>query len=181
MGGQASKILFQDWNVKLKKSIVSSSTRRIKMTVKIARSPQPAALAVLRQATALKPNRNKASDGLLPSAAHITQSPNSDHNTGFAVDLTHDPRRGIDCFTIYEKLKADKRVKYLIFHGKIWSEKSGESRYTGSNQHEKHLHISIKDNCGKKKSRWFPWLGKAKTINKVKARIKSKPKKKEYK
>jgi hypothetical protein len=52
----------------------------------------PAAIAVLRQATALVPKRKKASDGLLPSAAHIKANPNSDHNTGLAVDLTHDPK-----------------------------------------------------------------------------------------
>jgi LAS superfamily LD-carboxypeptidase LdcB len=68
----------------------------------------PAAIAVLRQATAIKPSRKKASDGLLPSAAHIKQSPDSDHNTGYAVDLTHDPVNGIDCKDIFEKLKEDK-------------------------------------------------------------------------
>jgi LAS superfamily LD-carboxypeptidase LdcB len=35
-----------------------------------------------------------------------SQNPNSDHNTGLAVDLTHDPHNGIDCGDIYEKLKA---------------------------------------------------------------------------
>jgi len=139
----------------------------------------PAAIAVLRQATAIKPSRKKASDGLLPSAAHINQNPNSDHNTGYGVDLTHDPVNGIDCFNIYEELKADKRVKYLIFHGKIWSEKNGESKYDGINQHNKHLHISIKDGCGDDTSPWFPWLGKPKVVNKVKAVVKPLPKKKE--
>ena len=120
----------------------------------------PAAIAVLRQATAIRPSRKKASDGLLPSAAHQVQNPDSDHNTGYAVDLTHDAVNGIDCFDIYEKLKADKRVKYLIFHGKIWSAKNGESKYDGINQHNKHLHISIKDGCGDDTSPWFPWMGK---------------------
>jgi len=46
----------------------------------VAKKATPAALAVLRQATALKPKRKKASDGLLPSAAHLKQSPNSDHS-----------------------------------------------------------------------------------------------------
>ena len=73
----------------------------------VAKKATPAALAVLRQATALSPNRKKASDGLLPSAAHIKASPNSDHNTGFAVDLTDDPKAGIKCSEIYEKLKED--------------------------------------------------------------------------
>jgi len=145
----------------------------------VVKKATPAAIAVLRQATAIKPSRKKASDGLLPSAAHINQNPNSDHNTGYGVDLTHDPVNGIDCFNIYEELKADKRVKYLIFHGKIWSEKNGESKYDGINQHNKHLHISIKEGCGDDTSPWFPWLGKPKVVNKVKAAVKPLPKKKE--
>ena len=145
----------------------------------IVKKATPAAIAVLRQATAIKPSRKKASDGLLPSAAHLKQNPNSDHNTGFAVDLTHDPVNGIDCFNLYEELKADKRVKYLIFHGKIWSAKNGESKYDGVNQHNKHLHISIKEGCGDDTSPWFPWLGKPKAVNKVRAVVKPLPKKKE--
>ena len=74
----------------------------------VAKRATPAAIAVLRQATALVPKRKKASDGLLPSKAHIKANPNSDHNTGHAVDLTHAPHTGIDCSEIYEKLKADK-------------------------------------------------------------------------
>ncbi len=147
----------------------------------VARTAAPAAKAVLRQATAIKPKRVKASDGLLPSPAHINQNPKSDHNTGFAVDLTHDPKGGIDCVDIYEKLKDDKRVKYLIFQGKIWSAQNGELKYKGVNQHDKHLHISIKETCGYDTSPWFPWLGTPTTINKVKAAIKPKPKKKENK
>ena len=143
----------------------------------VVKKATPAAIAVLRQATALRPNRKKASDGLLPSAAHQLQNPNSDHNTGFGVDLTHDPKNGIDCFEIYEKIQADKRVKYIIFHGKIWSEKAGEARYSGINQHNHHIHISIKETCGKDTSPWFPWLGKSTAVNKVKAAVKKLPKK----
>jgi len=137
----------------------------------VARTAAPAAKAVLKQATALKPQRVKASDGLLPSQAHLKQNPKSDHNSGYAVDLSHDPKGGIDCFDIYEKLKADKRVKYLIFHGKIWSAQNGELKYNGINQHNKHLHISIKETCGYDTSPWFPWLGTPTTINKVKAKL----------
>lgn len=145
----------------------------------LAKSATPAAIAVLRQATALVPKRKKASDGLLPSKAHIAQSPNSDHNTGLAVDLTHDPHSGIDCGDIYERLKADKRVSYLIFSGRIWSAERGDRVYTGPNKHVKHLHISIKEKFAKDTSPWFPWLGTPKPLAKVKARIKRKPKKKE--
>ena len=137
----------------------------------VAKRACPAAIAVLRQATALRPKRMKASDGLLPSKAHLKQNPSSDHNSGFAVDLTHDKLGGIDCHDIYKKLQQDKRVKYLIFKGKIWSAKNGEDVYGGANKHNKHLHISIKDTYGNDTSPWFPWLGESTVLNKVKANI----------
>lgn len=129
----------------------------------VAKKATPAAIAVLRQATKLAPKRKKASDGLLPSAAHLKASPNSDHNTGHAVDLTHDPKHGIDCAEIFQKLKTDKRVVYLIFDGKIWSKaraSEGDRRYTGSNPHSSHLHISIDPKYDRDTSFWFPWKKK---------------------
>ena len=149
----------------------------------VVKKATPAALAVLRQATALKPLRKKASDGLLPSAAHIKASPKSDHNTGLAVDLTHDPKNGIDCEEIFEKLKEDKRVKYLIFKGRIWSrEKSklGNRRYTGSNPHNKHLHISIESTMATDTSPWFWWMNQPKIINQVISKVTPAPAKKAY-
>ena len=133
----------------------------------LAKVASPAALAVLRQATALAPLRKKASDGLLPSTAHLKQSPNSDHNTGLAVDLTHDPKHGVDCKEIYKHLKEDDRVSYLIFNGKIWSKRLGERKYTGSNPHEKHLHISIKPERANDTSPWFWWKNEPKLVNQV--------------
>jgi hypothetical protein len=144
----------------------------------------PAAIAVLRQATALRPMRKKLSDGLLPSAAHMKQSPNSDHNTGLAVDLTHDPKNGIDCADIFEKLKDDKRVKYLIFQGKIWSKekaKQGARKYTGSNPHNKHLHISINPAMATDTTPWFWWLDQPKIVNQIIAKATPVPAKKAYK
>jgi hypothetical protein len=151
--------------------------------VKIARQATPAAIAVLRQATALRPKRKKASDGLLPSRAHIAQSPTSDHNTGHAVDLSHDPKHGIDCKDIFEKLKEDKRVKYLIFQGKIWSKekaREGNRRYTGSNPHNKHIHISINSTMATDTSPWFWWMNQPKIINQAIAKVIPAPAKKAY-
>jgi hypothetical protein len=138
----------------------------------------PAAIAMLRQATALAPKRMKASDGLLPSAAHLTASPNSDHNTGLAVDLTHDPDSGIDCKDIYKRLKKDDRVSYLIFNGRIWSKQKGDRKYTGSNKHEKHLHVSIKNKSSDDIRPWFPWLPQPNLANQIKAAVRPIPKKK---
>ena len=140
----------------------------------VAKRATPAAIAVLRQATKLSPSRKKASDGLLPSKAHLAQNPNSDHNTGYAVDLTHDKKAGIDCYLIFQKLKADKRVKYMIFQGKIWSSErsdEGDREYTGSNKHNSHLHISINDKCGNDTSPWFAWLDKPKYKTADQARL----------
>ena len=152
----------------------------------VAKRATPAAVAVLRQATALRPKRKKASDGLLPSAAHLKASPNSDHNTGLAVDLTHDPDNGINCHEVYAHFKSDKRVKYLIFKGRIWSAEKGDREYTGSNKHTKHIHISIEENYGKDTSPWFPWMDKVvyTTADQARAmalKLKPLPKKKESK
>ena len=141
----------------------------------------PAAIAVLRQATALFPKRKKLSDGLLPSLAHQKQNPNSDHNTGLAVDLTHDPENGVNCEELFEKFKKDIRVDYLIFQGKIWSKvrrKEGNRKYSGSNPHNKHLHISIDSTHADDTSPWFWWLNQPKLLNQVKAKVKPIPKKK---
>lgn len=149
----------------------------------VAKKASPAAIALLRQATALAPKRKKLSDGLLPSAAHLKASPTSDHNTGLAVDLTHDPKNGIDCAVIFENLKEDKRVKYLIFNKKIWSKeraKEGNRKYTGSNSHSSHLHVSINDVSGNDTSPWFWWMNQPKLKNIVTASLSKLPKKKTH-
>ena len=146
---------------------------------KVVRVASPAAIAVLRQATALWPKRKKASDGLLPSLEHIKQNPNSDHNSGLAVDLTNDPAKGVNCKDLFVRLREDKRVDYLIFNRRIWSVRHGERDYTGSNPHEKHLHISIKAEHSKDTSPWFGWMEKPKVKNRVKARFAKKAKKQE--
>lgn len=128
------------------------------MKPKVVKVASPAAVAVLRQATALAPKRKKASDGLLPSAAHLKANPNSDHNTGLAVDLTHDPKHGIDCAEIFKQLKKDRRVKYIIFDKKIWQKSTGVKKYTGVNPHTSHIHISIKPAYAKDTSDWFAWI-----------------------
>jgi hypothetical protein len=149
----------------------------------VAKAASPAAIAVLRQATALFPKRKKLSDGLLPSLAHQKANPNSDHNTGLAVDLTHDPKNGIDCAIIFEKLKEDERVNYLIYNKTIWSReksKQGNRPYVGLNPHIKHIHISINADKANDISPWFWWLNQAKISNQILAKIQTIPKKQVY-
>lgn len=124
-------------------------------------NPAPSAKALLAQATRLWPNRSKASDGIVPSAAHTAANPTSDHEIGragynHAVDLTHDPDNGCDCGKVAEALRRscasgdEWRVKYIIWNRRICSALRGwEWRtYDGSNPHTKHLHMSIIDTKG---------------------------------
>lgn len=144
----------------------------------LAKKASAAAVAALRQATAHAPKRAKASDGLLPSAAHLKLNPNSDHNTGLAFDLTHDPKNGIDAAECFIKWREDERVDYLIFNKRIWSKARGERAYTGTNPHTKHIHCSIKESEAKNTSSWFWWLNEPKAVNTLAAKLQPAPAKK---
>lgn len=119
----------------------------------MSKTPAPSAKALLAQATALWPDRIRTSDGIVPSAAHTAANPTSDHEPGaagycHAVDLTHDPAHRCDCGAISESLRAsgDPRRKYIIFNRRICSGPSWAWRpYSGSNPHDKHMHMSIID------------------------------------
>lgn len=105
-------------------------------------------LATLRsQYNAKYPNRNKASDGWIGDAAH--QATKSDHNPDSrgivaALDVTHDPARGLNCAEEVEKIIRDSRVKYVIFNRRIWEPGIGWKAYSGPSPHTEHMHISVK-------------------------------------
>lgn len=110
------------------------------------------ALATLRaQIDAEAPERDRSNDGWIGDASH--QARKSDHNPNSAgvvtaLDITHDPAHGIDAGALAETLRAshDARIKYLISNGRIASSKVSPwvwRPYTGSNAHEKHVHISV--------------------------------------
>lgn len=121
------------------------------MAWRVARS-----LEVLRdQVNHLSPNRSRASDGTVGDTAHSSRT--SDHNPNSAgvvcaMDITHDPAHGVDSEKLAEMLRSgkDARIKYVISNKKIFSG-TGQGnpawvwrKYTGSNPHNKHVHISVK-------------------------------------
>ena len=100
------------------------------------------------------PKRSKISDGTIGDAAHATRS--SDHNPYIkdasgqgvvrAFDITRDPANGPDLTKLIPLFLADKRTRYVIYDKKIYnpSINGGAPRpYTGTNAHQKHLHISV--------------------------------------
>lgn len=123
----------------------------------------PVCRAALAEATALWPNRSRASDGIVADAAH---SSGSDHNDpdkdGFAeaFDLTHDPANGCDAHALVRAAVArrDRRIKYAISNGQIWSAAradEGWRRYTGDNPHRTHAHVSTTDAYRDDTSPWW--------------------------
>lgn len=100
------------------------------------------------------PKRSKAHDGTIGDAAHAGRA--SDHNPSImddihgvvsALDVTHDPRNGCDAHALAEHLRVtrDNRIKYIISNGRIFSAPGFTwRRYTGTNPHRSHIHLSVK-------------------------------------
>lgn len=114
------------------------------------------ALDTLRsQVNALAPKRSKTDDGWLGDTAHLKRK--SDHNGNAkgvvqALDLTHDPKGGFNSYAFAELLRTrkDSRIKYVISNGRIFSGPVGPKAwqwraYSGSNKHDRHVHISVED------------------------------------
>lgn len=119
------------------------------------------ALALVRlqgQLNAKAPNRSRKSDGIIGDTAHAGRG--SDHNPHVkdrkgvgvvtAIDITHDPRNGIDCERIVNSLvkSRDARIEMIIWQGKIISAIVSPwkwRKYGGTNPHKTHFHLSVRE------------------------------------
>lgn len=123
------------------------------------------------------PDRDRASDGWIADARHVAKGtsdhiPASDSGIVRACDIDRDvsgkPKPDL-MPDIADQLrllaKTDKRIKYIIFDGKIASAKSvwRWRTYTGINQHRHHMHVSFTSK-GDKDGSFFqvPLLGATK-------------------
>lgn len=110
-------------------------------------------LALRDQVDASAPHRDKSSDGTIGDPSH--QSRKSDHNPNAsgvvtAMDITNDPAHGVVARDIAEMLRIsqDSRIKYVISNRQIFSSQNSPWQwrpYTGTNAHEKHVHVSVVD------------------------------------
>ena len=110
-------------------------------------------LIVLRdQINTAAPGRNKKKDGTIGDAAHAAGV--SEHNPNAqgvvrAMDITCDPRNGVDCGKLAEDLITEldrRRVKgYVIFNRRIRSTyvSPGKWRYYKFDPHSEHVHVSV--------------------------------------
>jgi hypothetical protein len=113
-----------------------------------------ASAKLLAQVNAMAAGRAKHSDGWIGDSAHASRK--SDHNPNqagvvVATDFTHDPKGGFDSYAFAEHLRQakDKRIKYVISNGKIFNGQGGSQPwswrpYSGSNKHDHHVHISLR-------------------------------------
>lgn len=119
--------------------------------------PAPTCRAALNEADFFWPGRVKASDGICGDEAH--QARVSDHNSGNAFDLTHDPYHGLDTYSLAEQLRlsGDPRIKYVISFSRIWNPSISPNwrKYRGSNPHSKHMHVSIHESARNSKANWW--------------------------
>jgi len=118
------------------------------------------------------PDRDRKSDGWIGDARH-QRAGTSDHLPdkvdGYVraidVDKDLDSRASTGAYLadqIRICAKRDKRIKYVIYSGKIASAKSfwRWRTYSGINRHDKHIHISFTKK-GDENGSWFdiPMLG----------------------
>ncbi|MEU1607060.1 peptidoglycan-binding protein [Micromonospora matsumotoense] len=104
-------------------------------------------LRVLRdEIDARWPRRDRRSDGWLGDASHQARrsdhNPDSDDRSVNAVDVDVD---GIDPLLVVRQAVAHPATQYVIYNRTIWSRTRGfrAARYTGSNPHDKHIHVSV--------------------------------------
>jgi peptidoglycan hydrolase-like protein with peptidoglycan-binding domain len=104
------------------------------------------------QIDAAAPRRDISADGTIGDAAHASR--NSDHNPWVkdgnvgvvrAIDVTHDPDDGVDAGAIADaiRISADPRVDYIISNKRIANSGGPWRKYSGSNPHNHHFHVSV--------------------------------------
>lgn len=104
------------------------------------------------------PDRDKASDGTIGDQDH--QNTSSDHNPNSresvnAMDIDKD---GVDVNFLMECYKKHPSTHYFIWNRKIYDKDNGfqAQNYTGSNPHDKHIHLSIRQSSSAEQNQ-TPW------------------------
>jgi hypothetical protein len=110
----------------------------------------PALVQLLKQIDASYPSRSRGQDGMLPSAAHHAQNPNSDHERGDALDVTFDFMNGPNLDQLASDLLADGRVTYVIWNRRIANRSIDSGAWrpyaqtaVQTDPHTGHLHVSV--------------------------------------
>ena len=125
----------------------------------------PALVQLRAEVNARWPKRSKRSDGTIGDAAHSARR--SDHNPNSrrsvnAIDIT---ANGIDTGALIAAAKRHPSTRYIIHNNLILNRDIGNfrpRRYTGSNPHKTHVHISIYQSRAAEQRRQSWGIAKAK-------------------
>ena len=123
------------------------------------------------------PSRSRKSDGWVADQRHLAAG-SSDHipdpKSGYvrAIDITADlGGHPEEIYALVESIRkcakrGDKRIKYLIFDGRIASPilRWKWRKYNGANPHKSHIHISFNPS-GDNDGSWFDLEGKTNAEN----------------
>lgn len=131
----------------------------------------PSLKALRDEANRRWPGRSTDSDGCCASPQHTAQNPTSDHETGSAYDLDHDPAAGVDTYHLADWLRLrcekgeERRVAYVISNGRIataWAKEGHPAwawrHYTGANAHSHHMHVSLNTKDPTTRGDKRPWF-----------------------
>jgi hypothetical protein len=105
----------------------------------------PALVKLTTEANARWPNRDKSSDGSIGDAAHRNRKSDHNPNARGSVNAKDLDKDGIDTNLVLEMAKRHPSVNYIIWNGWIYSRFRNfvPVRYTGTNKHTMHMHISL--------------------------------------
>lgn len=126
----------------------------------------PALASLRNEVNAAHPRRDKTSDGWIGDPSHAARK--SDHNPDYdpgdngvvrALDIDHD---GIDKHELRRRVIADPRTEYFIQDWLIYTRQNGmkPARYTGTNGHTGHSHVSLRHGDAYEKAGPWGYTGK---------------------
>ncbi len=122
----------------------------------------PALIALEAEADRVAPKRRRTSDGSIGDRAHAARASNHNPDRGWvdAIDISHDPARGMDIHAHVRSWVArqDPRLDEVISNHRIWTHdrrKEGWRPYSGENGHTFHAHITVRDSHRHDTSPWF--------------------------
>lgn len=79
-----------------------------------------------------------------PPSDHIPEK-NPPHYVDAADFMLGPHFTAADAESLIKKLQSDKRTKYIIFRKQIWKPSTGWRKYSGSDPHTSHIHLSVLD------------------------------------